>query len=234
MSFFMISMPLSGLMSSPPVSKHTPLPTSVIFGCCRIAPGEVDQARRARRGAADRVDQRKVLLAADPRRRSRGCSAPCLAARSRAACSSSAGPMSFAGVLIRSRASATPSAMRESVGAVDAVRNYELRAVRIRLAVARELVGAEREGERRKPRVVRRVGEAIGAGRQQAGQAAGQEAVLVGPVGGFQPEQHAAQRAVRARQQQRLPGLRLEFRGLGEAPRRGAQAARAPARRCRR
>ena len=32
MSFFMLSMPVSGLMSSPPVSKQTPLPTSVIFG----------------------------------------------------------------------------------------------------------------------------------------------------------------------------------------------------------
>ena len=62
MSFFMISMPLSGLMSSPPVSKHTPLPTSVIFGAAGIAPGEVDQPRRARRSAADRMDQRKVLL----------------------------------------------------------------------------------------------------------------------------------------------------------------------------
>ena len=69
------------------------------------------------------------------------------------------------------------------VGAVDALGNFELRAVRVRLAVAGELVGAEREGERGEARVVRRVGEAVGAGRQQAGQAAGQEAVLVRLVG---------------------------------------------------
>lgn len=31
MSFFMVSMPAAGLMSSPPVSKQTPLPTSVTF-----------------------------------------------------------------------------------------------------------------------------------------------------------------------------------------------------------
>ena len=33
MSFFMISMPADGFRSSPPVSKQTPLPTSVTFGC---------------------------------------------------------------------------------------------------------------------------------------------------------------------------------------------------------
>ncbi len=36
-----------------------------------VAPGEVDQAGRAVRGAADRVDQREVLRAEDPRPRSR-------------------------------------------------------------------------------------------------------------------------------------------------------------------
>ena len=70
MSFFMISMPLSGLMSSPPVSKHTPLPTSVIFGAAGSP--QVRSIRRGARGdgAADRMDQRKVLLRAGRRRRS--------------------------------------------------------------------------------------------------------------------------------------------------------------------
>ena len=98
--------------------------------------------------------------------------APCRDARSRAACSSSAGPRSFAGVLIRSRASATPSAMRERSAPSTPVGNLELRAVRIGLAVAGELVAAEREGERRKARIVRRVGEAIGC-RPAAGRAGG-------------------------------------------------------------
>ena len=64
MSFFMSSMPLAGLMSSPPVSKHTPLPTSVTLGSLALAPAQLDQPRRALRvgGAADGVDQRKVLL----------------------------------------------------------------------------------------------------------------------------------------------------------------------------
>ena len=61
MSFFMLSMPVSGLMSSPPVSKQTPLPTSVIFGSLCVAPGQVDQPRRARRAHADRMDERKIL-----------------------------------------------------------------------------------------------------------------------------------------------------------------------------
>ena len=46
MSFFIISMPLDGLMSSPPVSKHTPLPTSVTLGAAGSP-----QRRSIRRGA---------------------------------------------------------------------------------------------------------------------------------------------------------------------------------------
>ncbi len=63
MSFFMISMPASGLMSSPPVSKHTPLPTSVTFGCFGL-PQVKSISRGARSGdrrGADGVDQRKIL-----------------------------------------------------------------------------------------------------------------------------------------------------------------------------
>ena len=61
MSFFISSIALSGFRSSPPVSKQTPLPTSVTFGCLAIAPAQIDQPRRTRRGAADGVDQRKIL-----------------------------------------------------------------------------------------------------------------------------------------------------------------------------
>ena len=174
MSFFMISMPLVGLMSSPPVSKHTPLPTSVTFGCVASPQRELDQPRRACvGGAADRVDQRKVLLqqiVADDARNF----APCCSASARAAASSSAGPMSLAGVLMRSRASVTASADAAQLVAVDAVRAAPgCTSVRLRLAVAGEAVGAEREGERGEARIVRRVGEAIGAGRQQPGKRPG-------------------------------------------------------------
>ena len=53
-------MPDAGLMSSPPESKHTPLPTIATRGIGRIAPCQLDQARRAlaRGGAADGVDHR--------------------------------------------------------------------------------------------------------------------------------------------------------------------------------
>ena len=46
MSFFMISMPLDGFRSSPPVSKQTPLPTSVTLGWAGSP-----QVRSIRRGA---------------------------------------------------------------------------------------------------------------------------------------------------------------------------------------
>ena len=48
MSFFMSSMPLEGLMSSPPVSKQTPLPTSVTLGCAGSP-----QTKSIRRGARE-------------------------------------------------------------------------------------------------------------------------------------------------------------------------------------
>ena len=47
-------------MSSPPVSKHTPLPTSVSFGA-RSSPQVRSMSRGARGCAADRVDRRIVL-----------------------------------------------------------------------------------------------------------------------------------------------------------------------------
>ena len=61
-SFFISFMPGAGLTSRPPLSKHTPLPTSVTFGTVRIAPGEVDQARRIRGGPANGMDSGVILL----------------------------------------------------------------------------------------------------------------------------------------------------------------------------
>ncbi len=48
MSFFMISMPLDGLRSRPPLSKQTPLPTRVTLGCAASP-----QISSIRRGARD-------------------------------------------------------------------------------------------------------------------------------------------------------------------------------------
>ncbi len=47
MSFFMRIMPLEGLMSRPPVSKHTPLPTSVTSGAPRL-PQRMSMSRGSR------------------------------------------------------------------------------------------------------------------------------------------------------------------------------------------
>ena len=191
MSFFMLSMAASGLMSRPPVSKQTPLPTSVTRGCLSspqlmsISRGAPAAARPTAwisgKFCASRSSPTTALMVAAWR-----------AASLRAACSSCAGPMSFAGVLMRSRASVTPSTMRCKILAVDALRQFELDRARFGLAVAREAVGAEREGERRKPRVVRLVGEAIDAVRQLLRQPAGKEQVL-GVVGAFEAEQNAAE-----------------------------------------
>ena len=61
MSFFMRIMPLAGLMSRPPVSKHTPLPTSVTSGLPRLAPAHVDESRFAGAALAHLIDEWIVL-----------------------------------------------------------------------------------------------------------------------------------------------------------------------------
>jgi hypothetical protein len=100
-----------GLRFRPPVSKHTPLPTRVRRAA--FAPCHVDQARVLVAGPADGVDQRQVRIqkavTVDA-----GDVAPCSSARSWTACSRALGPISSAGVLIRSRVSASPVAIRSS------------------------------------------------------------------------------------------------------------------------
>ncbi len=110
MSFFISSMPDDGLISSPPVSKQTPLPTSVSVGPA-VAPAQVDQPRRAGRGAPDRMDHRKVLLQQRVAHAPRSPGPKARAPAPETAASSSSGPMSEAGVLIRSRVSASPAAI---------------------------------------------------------------------------------------------------------------------------
>ena len=63
-----------GLMSSPPVSKQTPLPISVTFGWAGSPQLMSIEARRPVGGAADRMDERKVLrqeIVADDRAEAR-------------------------------------------------------------------------------------------------------------------------------------------------------------------
>ena len=60
MSFFISPIEAGGLMSRPPVSKQTPLPTSVTFGAPVAAPAQIEQPRRLGGGGAHRLDHRQV------------------------------------------------------------------------------------------------------------------------------------------------------------------------------
>ena len=213
MSFFMLSMPLSGLMSSPPVSKHTPLPTSVILGC--DGSPQVMSIRRGARSAA-----RPTAWMSGKFSLSRSSPtialmlAPWRAASDRAAYSSSAGPMSFAGVLIRSRASQTPSTMRVTSSPSTPAGSSSRTLSVVGLAIAREAIGAEREGERLRAwrqsahwRSDRCPTAAVRAGRPGRKRSDGASSSA---------KQDAGEAAVRPRQQQMLPGARLEAGGLGK------------------
>ena len=115
MSFFIKPMEAPGLRFSPPVSKHTPLPTSVSRG--PVSPHRRSISRGARSAARPTV---WIIGKFCSRRASpviTSMLAPCAAASAAAAASRSGGPMSEAGVLIRSRVSASPAASASTCGA---------------------------------------------------------------------------------------------------------------------
>ena len=162
MSFFMLSMPASDLMSSPPVSKQTPLPISVTLGC-EGSPQVMSIRRggRSGRGAADRVDEREVLaqeILADDH-----LHAGAVLGRQRAR-----GVFELRRAHVVRRRVDQVAREEDALGdpaqvvAVDALGQLELDVLALGLAVAGEAVGAERERERGEPRIVRRVGEAVG------------------------------------------------------------------------
>ena len=68
------------------------------------------------------------------------------------------------------------------------------------------------------PRIVRRIGEPVGAGGQEPRQRARPEQVLVRVVDALEREQDLGQPAIRGRQQDMTAGLRLEAGSLGEGP----------------
>ena len=179
-------------MSSPPVSKHTPLPTSVTLG----SPAS-PQRRSISRGAR--------LAAARPTAWMSGkfCfsrSSPTIDADGRAVLLGERAGRRFE----LGRAHVVGRRVDEVAGerdafddarefvAVDAVGQREPRPpCRLGLAVAGEAIGAEREGERGEARVVRRIGEAIGAGAA-AGRAARRAGTdRCGSSAALEPEQHA-------------------------------------------
>ncbi len=102
MSFFIRTIALDGLISRPPVSKQIPLPTIVTLGA-RSEP----QRRSIRRGARSLARPTAWIIGKLSESRPEPSVTltlpPKAVASSRAALSSSAGPRSFAGVLIRSR-----------------------------------------------------------------------------------------------------------------------------------
>ena len=63
MSFFISAMPALGLISRPPLSKHTPLPTRAMRGSFAGAgrrPANLDQPRRIRARAPDGMNGGKI------------------------------------------------------------------------------------------------------------------------------------------------------------------------------
>jgi hypothetical protein len=101
---------------------------------------------------------------------------------------------------------------------VDAVGRHQLDTRGIRLAIALEAITAERKRKRGKTGVVRRVGEAIDAGRQQARQRAGPEQVagFAGVV--LQAEHDLRDLAIRGGQRETRSGLGRKAIGQRELP----------------
>ena len=100
-SFFIRAMLAAGFKSNPPVSKQTPLPTKVIFGPA------LPHLRSIKRGSCSAARPTAWIIgkfwASNSSPTMTLNSAICCAANSRTASASSAGPISAAGVLIRSR-----------------------------------------------------------------------------------------------------------------------------------
>ena len=156
----------------------------------RLPPGQVDQPRRPRGGAANRMNERKIV----PQQvvANRGVNVRAVLA-GQPAC----GVFQLWGAHIVGRRIDEIAHQRDRLDhvlelfAVEALRQIELDLAAFGLVVAGEPISAEREGERREPRIVRIVGEPIYAGRQLLRQPAGQEQILrVAAV--LQAEQDAA------------------------------------------
>jgi hypothetical protein len=148
MSFFISAMLLDDLMSSPPVSKHTPLPTTVTLGAS-AGPQLKSMSGLLRGLAAPTVWISGKPLASSSPLITRN-SAPWRPARSLAAASSSAGPRSPAGVLTRSRVSATAWPLQH-LAAVHLRRRHEPGRGAVGAAVAVEAIAFQKPAERRQP-----------------------------------------------------------------------------------
>ena len=73
---------------------------------------------------------------------------------------------------------------------VDALGRHEPDLGRLGFAVTSEPIAAERKGEHRQSRIVRRIGETVDAGRQQMGQCTRTKQIARPAVRIFEAEQH--------------------------------------------
>ena len=151
MSFFMISMALSGLRSSPPVSKQTPLPTSVTLGSVAL-PQRSSISRGARVLSAARPTawiSGKFCFSRSSPTIERTFAPCCFGKRTR-------GGFELGRAHVVGRRVDEIARERHAFGdarevvAIDAVGQHEPHVLVLRLAVAREAVRAEREGQRRR------------------------------------------------------------------------------------
>ena len=228
MSFFISSMPLAVLISSPPVSKTTPFPTSVSFGCRRRSPCQIDETRRARRGLPHRMNEAQT-------RRDQ-----ILAARN-----GKLGTMASGDITRRLLDLVRPKIARGCVDEIadeigrlqhgcdalarQSIRQDEARRRALGLLVGCELIGAEPPAQRRRTKLrlgqsVQPIGGAIGqSGRQRAGPericriAPGQKA---GSAGTIRQRQHAPLLGAKARRLDEIG----ERRHLRLEPRRKARS----------
>src|SRR5215831_14364340 len=217
MSFFIISIELDGLRSSPPVSKQTPLPTRVTLGWLGLP-----QVMSISRGALNRVNQGEVLLEQVLADDALHLGAERL--RKFACGGFEVGrPHIIRGRIDEIACQRNAPGDARNILAIDMLGNFERNLGAHRLAVARKAIRIQREAERGEPRIMRRIGEAVVTGREKARQPAGREQVLVPLVSILEPEQHRGKAAL-PRQQHMPAGLRLEAGCIGEGKRRCIEA----------
>ncbi len=221
MSFFISTMPLDGLMSRPPLSKATPLPTSVTFGASSRPQRMSTRRGGFGRGFADGVDERQIAFEEIVAARRFERRAEFLGELSRLAFERRRAEI-VGGRVDEVAAERDGAGDRLEPRRVDPVGRDQPRPLGRVGAVAVEAVEAEQERQRRQLRLVRRVGEAIGARRQSRGEAAGGERIAALGVLLGEAEQRAGEAAVGARQQLQPSRLRLEAAGGGVARRRRA------------
>ena len=181
----------------------------------RLAGDDIDEPRLAprRRRPADGVDHREVRGRAARRRRSPKTRAPWRVASALAAAARSAGPMSLAAVLMRSRASVTPATRRLTAARSTSSGTTRRGASDAIGAVAGEAVGAERKGEAGERRVVETLAEMIRPGREGRRELAGEKRRAVGGIRRAEAEEHRSDPALASRHEQHGAGLGAESGG---------------------